>query len=334
MIARRSKLRIALGCAALLAFSFGGVFRPSRSTAQSPSPVLFSQPDSTRAIAVDSVNRTREPFSVFAPVAFGSDLSMRVMLFAGKLQLAAGESASAVTADAEDGAHHIFPLQVEHVGPVPEQDWATAVIVRLTDDMADAGDVLIRIYYHGVPSNRVRVGMGQTGGGPPDDAGAVPTPAPLGVQFPINPITAGTLTTTEVQTIIAQAVSAAASINKAVTVAVTDREGNVLGLFQMTGAPTMMQLRGGGPLQTPDHPGLVGRPGRTKLPSKLGAISKAGTSSLFSTSGNALRLGLPASLFKSTSHPGVAFQVADRFMACSSLPCLVLTSSNRLYRWD
>jgi hypothetical protein len=192
------------------------------------------------------------------------------MLFAGNLHLAAGESANAVTADAEDGAHHIFPLQVEYVGPVPEQDWATAVIVRLTDDMADAGDVLIRIYHHTVPSNRVRVGIGHTGGGPPDDTGAVLTPAPLGVQFPINPITAGTLTTTEVQTIIAQAVSAAASINKAVTVAVTDREGNVLGLFQMTGAPTMMQLRGGGPLQTPDPiTGLVpvGLEG-TRLPSK------------------------------------------------------------------
>jgi uncharacterized protein GlcG (DUF336 family) len=325
VIARRSKLRIALGCAALLAFSFSGVFKPSHSTAQSSSPVLFSHPDSTRAIAVDSVNRTREPFSVFAPVAFGSDLSMRVMLFAGNLHLAAGESASAITADAEDAAHHIFPLPVEYAGPVPDQDWATAVIVRLTDDLADAGDVLIRIRYHNLPSNRVRVGIGHTGGGPPDDPGAVPTPAPLGVNFPINPITAGTLTTTEVQTIIAQAVSAAASLNKAVTVAVTDREGNVLGLFQMTGAPTMMQLRGGGPLQTPDPiTGLVpvGLEG-TRLPSKLGAISKAGTSSLFSTSGNAFTTRTASFIIQEHFPPRVAFQGSGPLYGVqfSSLPC-------------
>src|SRR5260370_39743756 len=68
--------------------------------------------------------------------------------------------------------------------------------------------------------------------------------------------TAGTLTTTEVQTIIAQAVSAAAQLGRPVTVAVTDREGNVLGVFTMTGAPATTQLRGGGPgpTQTPDPP--------------------------------------------------------------------------------
>ncbi len=143
--------------------------------------------------------------------------------------------------------------------------------------MDDLGDVLVRIHYKGDASNRVRVGIGHVGGGPSDDPGAVPTPGP-GPTLSINPITAGTLTTGEVQTIIAQAVSAAVSLNKLVTVAVTDREGNVLGVFSMTGAPTMMQIRGGGPLQTPDPiTGLVpvGLEG-TRLPSRFAAISKAG----------------------------------------------------------
>src|SRR5258705_352231 len=143
-------------------------------SAQAPRPILFSHADSTRAIAVDSVANTREPFSATSPVSFTTDRSTRLMLFAGNLRLQDGE-------------------------------------------------------------------------------------------------------------IIAQAVSAAASINKPVTVAVTDREGNVLGVFAMTGAPATMQIRGGGPLQTPDPmTGLVpvGLEG-TRLPSKLGAISKAGTASLF-----------------------------------------------------
>lgn len=329
MIAKAATLRIALASVVVLALGlgllFGGLFRQSPSIAQTTGPVLFSKDDSTRAIAVDSVTSTREPFSVFAPVAFGTDQSTRMMLFAGNLRLQAGETVAAVTADAEDEAHHVFPLQVEHVGPVPDQDWATAVIVRLGSDMADAGDVLVRIYYHGVPSNRVRVGIGHTGGGPPDDVGAVPTPGPFNPNFPINPITAGTLTTTEVQTIIAQAVSAAASLNKAVTVAVTDREGNVLGVFAMTGAPSTMQFRGGGPLQTPDPiTGLVpvGLEG-TRLPSKLGAISKAGTSSLFSTSGNAFTTRTASFIIQEHFPPGVAFQGGGPLYGVqfSSLPC-------------
>src|SRR2546430_11272402 len=49
-----------------------------------------------------------------------------------------------------------------------------------------------------------------------------PSPAPKA--------TAGTLAPDEVRTIIAQAVSAAAALNRNVTVAVVDREVNVLGL--------------------------------------------------------------------------------------------------------
>lgn len=324
MIAKRSIVKVALGFALLSAASVG-FFNQPHTTAQSNRPVLFSRDDSTRAIAIDSVTSTREPFSVFAPVAFGTDQSTRVMLFAGSLHLQDGEALTAITADAEDGAHHIFPLQVEHVGPVPNQDWATAVILRLSDDMADAGDVLVRVYYHGLGSNRVRVAIGHSGDGPADDIGAVPTPGPFGPNFPGNPITAGTLTTTEVQTIIAQAVSAAASINKAVTVAVTDREGNVLGLFAMTGAPTLMQFRGGGPLQTPDPiTGLVpvGLEG-TKLPSKLGAISKAGTSALFSTSGNAFTTRTASFIIQEHFPPAVAFQGGGPLYGVqfSSLPC-------------
>lgn len=325
MIAKASRLRFVLSIATLSALGLVGLTWQSRSTAQTPSPVLFSRDDSTRAIAVESVTRAREPFSVIAPVAFSSDQTTRVMLFAGNLNLQPGETFAVVTADAEDETHHVFPLTVEYVGKVPDNNWATAVVVRLNQEIGDAGDVLVRIYYHGVASNRVRVGIGHTGGGPPDDAGAAATPGPLGPLFPGNPITAGTLTTTEVQTIIAQAVSAAASINKAVTVAVTDREGNVLGVFAMTGAPSTMQFRGGGPLQTPDPiTGLVpvGLEG-TRLPSKLGAISKAGTSSLFSTTGNAFTTRTASFIIQEHFPPKVHFQGGGPLYGVqfSSLPC-------------
>src|SRR4029077_3257096 len=102
---------------------------------------------------------------------------------------------------------------VEYVGPVPDEPWATSIVARLSDQMGDVGDVLVRVTYRGVSSNRVRVAIGHVGDGPPDDPGAVPTPGSAAPSPPPSPNgTAGTLTTTEVQTIIAQAVSAAASL--------------------------------------------------------------------------------------------------------------------------
>ena len=78
--------------------------------------------------------------------AFGPDNCTRIMLFAGNLHLQSGESFDVVTADAEDESHQIYSLRVEYVGPVPDQDWATAVVVRLNEQMGDVGDVLVRIY--------------------------------------------------------------------------------------------------------------------------------------------------------------------------------------------
>jgi hypothetical protein len=53
----------------------------------------------------------------------------------------------------------------------------SSVVIRLNDNLGDAGDVLIGISLRGVASNRVRVGIGHIGGGPPDD-GAGPPPLP------------------------------------------------------------------------------------------------------------------------------------------------------------
>jgi len=291
--------------------------------AQNNRPVLFSAADSTRGIAVESVTRTREPFTPTASISFGTDNRTRIMLIAGNLRLAPGERPETVTADAEDGLHRIYSLKVEHVEPVPDLDWATSVVLRLNDQLGDVGDVLIRIHYKGNASNRVRVGIGHLGGGPPNDNGAVPTPGPSA--FSPAALTAGTLTTGEVQTIMADAVSAAVALNKAVTVAVTDREGNVLGVFRMTGAPGSMQIRGGGPLQTPDPmTGLVsiGLEG-TRLPSTLGAISKAGTAALFSTSGNAFTTRTAGFIIQEHFPPGIEFEASGPLFGVqySSLPC-------------
>ena len=85
-----------------------------------------------------------------------------------------------MTADAEDAALTHYPLKVEYVGQVPGFEGIYMVVMRLSDLMTDnLGDVLVRLSLHGMGSNRVRVGIGQIGGGPPDDNPGVGTPAPV-----------------------------------------------------------------------------------------------------------------------------------------------------------
>jgi len=293
--------------------------------AQSTRPVLISEDSSTRGIALDSVTRKHEPFSPASEVSFSADNRTRVMLFA--MGIADNAIPSELTASAEDGAHNLYSLPVEYVGPVSGQEWMTSIIVRLSDTMSDVGDVLVGITYRGVSSNRVRVALGHVGGGPPDDEGAVPTPGSGGPPPPPSAATAGTLTIGEVQTVIAQAVSAAASLNRAVTVAVTDKEGNVLGVFAMTGAPATTQLRGGGP-----GPTLVPNPitgfvsaglDGTIVPAKLAAISKAGTAALFSTRGNAFTSRTASFIIQEHFPPGVDNRAGGPLYGVqfSSLPC-------------
>lgn len=159
-------------CVALLAPVRGRV---------APAPILLTKTGSTRGVAVESVTRVDEPFAPDAILPLGSDNRTRVMLFANNLSLLPTETAADVTASAEDGNHLHYPLTVEYVGDVDGASGVTSVVVRLNDNLGDVGDVLIGITFRGVTSNRVRVGIGHIGGGPPDDE-VIPQPTPeLGI---------------------------------------------------------------------------------------------------------------------------------------------------------
>jgi len=169
-------------------------------------PVLISDSASTRALALESVTLKPEPFALTASTQFSNDNRTRVAIFAMNLDLLASEAcsppspncANALSADAEDAAHTHYPLTVEYVGQVPQAfdglnttDFRGIymIVVRLNDAMGDLGDVLVRLNLHGVSTNRVRVAIGHVGGGPADDQGAVPTPAPQTPPTPITPLT-------------------------------------------------------------------------------------------------------------------------------------------------
>ena len=292
---------------------FACLFAAIKANAQTR-PVLISHADSTRAIAFDSVTRQREPFTTTTPIRFGSDPATRVMLFAMNLQLQPGETPAAVTADAEDANHNVYQLTVEHVATLADYPWVSSVIIRLPQNLPATGDVLVRLTYRAA-SNRVRVGIGQVGGGPSDDIGALPTPGTL---LPLNPpsfAATTNLSSTDVQTILQQAASAAASLGKAVTIVVTDREGNILGFFAMSGAPATTTIRSVGAAGQ----GLEG----TVAPAAEAATAKAATAAFFSTTGNAFSTRTAGFIIQEHFPPGISFRAGGPLYGVqfSSLPC-------------
>ena len=297
-------------------------FRPVG--AQASGPILVSQADSTRAIVFDSVTRQREPFNAIAQLPFSSDGATRLMLFAMNLNLQPGETATAVTADAEDANHTVYSLPVEHVGPVPDQTWATSIIVRLPETLGDTGDVLVRVRYSGVNSNRVRVGIGHVGGGPPDDLNAVPTPGSAVALVAPTPVPATKLTPDEIGRIIAQAGSESLALNKRVTIAVVDRVGSAIGFLPMSGNLPDTTIRSVGAYGQ----GLEG----AVVASTQAAFSKAVTAAFLSSSGNAFSTRTASFIIQEHFPPGISFRPAGPLYGVqfSSLPCSDINRAARL----
>ncbi|MFN2531008.1 MAG: heme-binding protein [Pyrinomonadaceae bacterium] len=131
----------------------------------------------------------------------------------------------------------------------------------------------------------------------------------------VPPAAATNLVADDVKMIIAQAVSAAAQLGHAVNVVVTDREGNVLGTFAMTGAPSTTTIR---------SVGMAGRGLESMVvPASLAATSKAGTAALFSTGGNAFTTRTAGFIIQEHFPPGINFRPGGPLFGVqfSSLPC-------------
>ena len=121
--------------------------------------ILLTQPSSQRAAALDATTLTRDVFPIVNTANFSSDNTTRIAVFAIGLKLSAGETASAVTATAEDSLGNQRPLTVEFVGKVPNFPWLTEVVLKLNNQLTVAEDVKIRITLHSATSNAVLVGV-------------------------------------------------------------------------------------------------------------------------------------------------------------------------------
>lgn len=120
-------------------------------------PILFTEGNTGRAIALDSVTFLRDPFSLFTTQNFSLDRQTRIILFASGIEVPAAGDDSAITAQAEHTDHRIYPLSIESIRAVPNFAGFTQIVVKLPNDPAFTGDVWINITVRGVASNRALV---------------------------------------------------------------------------------------------------------------------------------------------------------------------------------
>jgi hypothetical protein len=124
-----------------------------------PSLILFTEAGSDRAIALDSVTLIRDPFLFSSPNYLSSDSAKRVMLFSPNLSLMPGDSFTSVTAQAEDSQQGSYPLTVEYVGTVPQNEWLTQIVVRLPDQLGAAQTLRVNVTYRGAVSNKAMISV-------------------------------------------------------------------------------------------------------------------------------------------------------------------------------
>ncbi|MEP2103554.1 MAG: heme-binding protein [Parasphingorhabdus sp.] len=134
------------------------------------------------------------------------------------------------------------------------------------------------------------------GGGGSNDFGATPSPSPAPTPTPspspidgnggaFTPPAQESLSVADVQTVIAQAVGEATARNLPSVIAVTDRVGNVLAVFEMNGARATATTSARTAMGTINNPGVDVQ--GVVVPAAAGAIAKAVTGAYLSSSGNA-----------------------------------------------
>jgi uncharacterized protein (DUF1800 family) len=144
-------------------------------------PILISQSGSTRAFATvsDRKGKTSEINLI------ESSRQKTVTFYLTNLKnLLEGEGASAFRAEFEDARQVRYPLQVVSIEPSKEYKNVYALNVRFVQ-VSQIGDVLVRVTWRGMSSNRVRFAIGFEGGKIQDDIDATPTPI-SNAQLPIK----------------------------------------------------------------------------------------------------------------------------------------------------
>ncbi len=162
-------------------------------------------------------------------------------------------------------------------------------------------------------------GGGGSGGGGTTTPTPTPTPSAPAYTLPA----AQSLSAADVQQVIAQAVAEARARNLPAVISVTDRVGNVLAVYSMTGARATATLRAAPNGQNVDAQGVV-------VPAAGGAIAKAITGAYLSSGGNAFSTRTASQIVQEHFPPSpsaMGLESGPLFgVQFSSLPCSDVTT--------
>lgn len=131
-------------------------------------PILISEAGSTRAF----VTNGDVPIQVVKPGIHDS-----ITFYLTNLDLLEGEGANAFRAEIEDARYYRYPLQIISFERTATRKQVYALTVGVVG-IHEFGDVLVRVTWRGMSSNRVRLSVGYRGGKIADDPGSAPTPMP------------------------------------------------------------------------------------------------------------------------------------------------------------
>ncbi len=129
-------------------------FGQRRAGNEPPLPQLLVT-NTGRAVALDSVVTTSEPFRVAAPHLLSTDGRTRITLFVVGVLLEPADLPF-VTVQAEDTQQRLFDLPCEATARVKNLSWMSQVTVRLPDTLG-AGTVNVSVRVHGLVSNKAPI---------------------------------------------------------------------------------------------------------------------------------------------------------------------------------
>jgi len=148
-------------------------FTQDDSDPNSPTPVLLSAKSPKRVLAVAAGKAARIDPSTASREAFSPN--SKIALYVTNVNLMDGEGANAFRVYAEDAKGRQYRFPVLGLQQIKAKNPTYALTVELRDEIGywetpAGGDILIRVAWRGLTSDRLRLGYGTTGGTIKDDA--------------------------------------------------------------------------------------------------------------------------------------------------------------------
>jgi hypothetical protein len=163
---------------AFLIFCIGFVFLTNVFALNLPedAPILISEANSTRAFV--TVPNARRGANSSVKIVNPARQNVVTFYLTNVKDLLEDEGATAFRVEFQDANYYRYPLEIVSFERTQERKNVYALSVRV-GGIGDLGDVLVRVTWRGMSSNRCRLSVGFEGGRIQDDEGASPTPMPV-----------------------------------------------------------------------------------------------------------------------------------------------------------